>query len=664
MEYKLKRIKELVEILNEANRAYYQEDTEIMTNYEYDNLYDELGQLEEELDIVLSNSPTINVGYQVISELPKFEHEEPMLSLNKTKKAEELITWLDNRKGMLSWKLDGLTVVLTYNNGELVRAVTRGNGEIGEVITNNARAFKNIPLKISYPGELTIRGEAIIKYSDFNKINSEIAETEGKYKNPRNLCSGSVRQLNNEITAKRNVNFYGFAILNMSQGVEPDSANEGTQISNSRIGQLKWLEGLGFDIVTYKEVKGDNLLDSVEWFASNITSTDIPSDGLVLIYDDVDYGRSLGSTAKFPRDSIALKWEDEIKETSLREIEWSASRTGLINPIAVFEPVELEGTTVSRASIHNISIMEALELGVGDTISVYKANMIIPQIADNLTRSNNIEVPKDCPICQGATGIEESNEVKVLYCTNSECPAKKIKTFDHFTNRDGMNIEGLSEATLEKFIVKGFINEIADIFKLERHKDEIVTMEGFGDKSYNNLIKSINNARKTTPAKLLYSLGIKNVGISTARLISDKYEDDFAKIQKAEKEELITISGIGEVIADSVVSYFADIKKQEELARILEEIELETAKTNMPQVLQDKSIVVTGSLKQFDNRNHLKALIEDLGGKVVSSVSSKTDFLINNDKMSQSSKNKRARELGIDIISEDDFLQLIEFANK
>ena len=592
-----------------------------------------------------------DLGYEIISELPKIEHDVPMLSLSKTKDTGELISWLGNHTGMLSWKLDGLTIVLTYNNGELQRAVTRGTGEIGEVITNNARVFTNLPLKISYMGELVIRGEAVIKYSDFNKINKEIPETEGKYKNPRNLCSGSVRQLNNEITAKRNVHFYAFSLV---------STSDENDFGNSRIMQMEWLESLGFDIVDYKEVNEENIEETIDWYANNITNIDIPSDGLVLLFDNIEYGISLGSTAKFPRDSIAFKWEDEIKESKLTEIEWSASRTGLINPIAIFEPVELEGTTVSRASIHNISIMEALELGIGDIIQVYKANMIIPQIAGNLTRSGTEVPPKQCPVCHGDTKQEQSNDVKVLYCTNDECPAKKIKTFNHFTSRDGMNIEGLSEATLEKFVSKGFINEMADIFHLEKYRDQIVTMEGFGEKSYNNLIKSINIARKTTPARLLYSLGIKNIGLSTAKLICNKFDNDFNKVRNATKEELLEVLGVGDVIADSFINYFVDEAKQGQVDKILQEIEFETIEVSRPQLFQNKNIVVTGSLNHYENRNELKAEIEALGGKVVSAVSSKTDYLINNDKESGSSKNKKAKELGIDIISEEDFMNMIK----
>ena len=652
MHNKQKRIKKLVNILNEAAKTYYQEDREIMSNFKYDGLYDELVELENETGVVLSNSPTIHVGYEILSELPKMEHDIPMLSLDKTKETSDLIAWLGNQLGLISWKLDGLTIVLTYNNGELVRAVTRGSGEIGEVITSNAKVFKNLPLKISYTGELVIRGEAIIKYSDFQKINNEIPEVEGKYKNPRNLSSGSVRQLNNEITAKRNVNFFAFSLVSTSDEVN---------FNNSRKEQIDFLSKLGFDVVEYKLVNNDNISKAVEWFENNISDCDLPSDGLVLTYNDIEYGMSLGSTAKFPRDSIAFKWEDEIKETILKEIEWSASRTGLINPIAIFDSVELEGTTVSRASVHNISIMQELELGTGDVIQIFKANMIIPQIADNLTRSGTIEVINKCPVCHESTQIQKTNDVKVLYCTNKECPVKKTKSFDHFTSRDAMNIEGLSEATLEKFVAKGFINEIVDIYHLDKYKDEIISMEGFGEKSYSNLMKSINLARKTSPARLLYSLGIKNVGLSTAKLICNKFNNDFEKVRNASKDELLTISGIGEVIADVLVDFLKDTEKQKQIDKILDEVELEIIEVNRPQLLEDKSIVITGSLNHFANRNELKALIEELGGKVISAVSSKTDFLINNDKQSQSSKNKKARELEIEIISEEDFMKLIDY---
>ncbi len=648
MESKLKEIKELVKTLNEAGKAYYQESREIMSNYDYDKLYDKLVELEKETGIILSNSPTIKVGYEVLSELPKERHESPMLSLDKTKDVLELKSWIGKQTGLLSWKLDGLTIVLTYSGGSLVKAVTRGNGEIGEVITNNAKAFKNLPLKIGYQGELVIRGEAVIRYSDFAAMNAEIEDVDSKYKNPRNLCSGSVRQLNNEVTAKRNVHFFGFQLVRA----------EGVELNNSRTEQLTWLEEQGFEVVERKMVTEDTMEDTVTWFSERITDNDFPSDGLVLLYDDIAYGRSLGTTAKFPKDSIAFKWADEIKETRLKEIEWSASRTGLINPVAIFEPVELEGTTVSRASVHNLSIMEALELGIGDTIQVYKANMIIPQIADNITRSGMVPVPEACPVCGGKTSIKQDKEVKSLFCTNDECLAKKIKSFTHFVSRDAMNIEGLSEATIEKLIAKGLIKELADLFHVERYKDEIVEMEGFGEKSFKNLVKSIEKARKTTLAKFVYSLGIPNIGLSNAKLICKEMDQNFAKIKEASPLDLVQIQGIGDVIAETFAAFFQKEENQKIVSDLLIEVEIEQEEKGST-TLQDLVFVITGSVEHYAGRSELKDVIEKNGGKVTGSVTSKTNYLINNDNMSNSSKNKKAKELGIAIITEDEFIQML-----
>lgn len=644
---KLQIMKDRIEILNQAARAYYMEDTEIMPNIEYDRLYDELVEMEKETGIVLSNSPTINVGYEVLSNLPKERHEKTMLSLDKTKEVSDLKEWLGDQTGVLSWKLDGLTIVLTYEGGNLVKAVTRGSGEIGEVITNNAKVFNNLPVNIAYKDTLILRGEAIIRYSDFEKINNDIEDVDAKYKNPRNLCSGSVRQLNNKITAERNVHFFAFSL------VKADYA----EYNNSRLAQMKWLKDQGFDVVEFKEVNSENIEDSVQWFFDRIEGNDFPSDGLVLILDNIAYGESLGSTSKFPRDAIAFKWRDEIKETRLLEIEWSASRTGLINPIAIFEPVELEGTTVSRASIHNISIMEGLELGIGDTIGVYKANMIIPQISENLTRSGMTDIPEHCPVCLGETELRQESGVKFLYCINDECLAKQIKSFTHFVSRDAMNIEGLSEATIEKLIAKGLIKELADIFHIDKFKEEIIEMEGFGEKSFNKLVASVNRARNTTVVRLLYSLGIPNVGLSTAKSICRIFKYDWNAIQKAEFSELIEINGIGDVMADAFVRFFADEKKRIIVADLLKELEFETIDVvETEQIFENIVFVITGSVEQFKNRDELKELIEAKGGKVTGSVTSKTNYLINNDNLSGSSKNKKAKELGISIITENQFV--------
>ena len=648
MEEKKKRMKELVELLNRAGRAYYQEADEIMTNYEYDALYDELARLEKETGTTLAGSPTAHVGYEVLSELPKERHERPMLSLDKTKDVQALKEWVGSRRTLLSWKMDGLTIVLTYQNGELFKAVTRGNGEVGEVITNNARVFRNIPLRIPFQGELVLRGEAVIGYREFERINEEIPEADARYKNPRNLCSGSVRQLNNEITAKRNVHFFAFSLVRA----------EGVDFENSHEKEFLWLQGQGFETVEYRVVTAENLEEAVRWFSERIEENEYPSDGLVALYDDIAYGRSLGQTAKFPRDSMAFKWQDEIRETVLKEIEWSPSRTGLINPVAIFEPVELEGTTVSRASVHNISIMRGLDLGVGDTIEVYKANMIIPQIADNKTRSGVRDIPKVCPVCGGATEIRKINDVESLYCTNPDCQAKKIKSFTLFVSRDALNIEGLSEATLEKFIARGFIHEFADIFRLSRFREEIVELEGFGEKSYENLISSVEKARKTTLARVIYSLGIPNIGLSGAKLICRQLDDEVERLLAASEEELAAIDGVGPVIAASFTGYFADPEKRERFFRLLSELTLEKEETAAVQDLKGKVFVVTGSLTHFSNRAELKELIEKRGGKVTGSVTGKTDYLINNDTESSSSKNKKARELGIPVISEEEFLKL------
>ena len=640
---KADRIKELVEVLNHASKAYYQESREIMTNHDYDALYDELVSLEKETGIVLSGSPTVNVGYEVLSNLPKEKHPSKMLSLDKTKDAEQLASWLGDKEGLLSWKLDGLTVVLTYEEGKLSKAVTRGNGEIGEVVTSNARVFANLPLNIDFKGRLVLRGEAVISYDDFEKINSEIDDEGAKYKNPRNLCSGSVRQLDNRVTAERNVRFYAFALVSA----------EGMTF-NARSRQMEWLADQGFECVTWRKVHGgDEIPSTVEWFAQHIAENPIPSDGLVLIYDDIEYGLSLGTTAKFPRDSIAFKWKDEIKETTLKEIEWSASRTGLINPVAIFEPVELEGTTVSRASVHNISVMRELALGIGDKIKVYKANMIIPQIAENITKSNNVEIPDSCPVCGGKTTVKEENGVKTLNCVNPECLAKHIKRLTLFVSRDAMNIEGLSEATIEKFVAEGMIKEMADVFRLERFRERIVEMEGFGEKSFENLIASVNKARKTTPERLLYGLGIPGIGKANARLIARACGGSWEEIQSLDEDRLVAIEGIGDIMAAGFVKFFREQKNTESVKDILREVTLDETIEKTGSTLTGKTFVITGSLEHFANRDELKDRIEKAGGKVAGSVSSKTSYLINNDLLSTSGKNKKAKELGIEIIDEE-----------
>ncbi|MDY4404822.1 NAD-dependent DNA ligase LigA [Blautia sp.] len=647
-ESSIKKMKELGEKLREASRAYYQEDREIMSNVEYDALYDTLSALEKETGIVLADSPTVNVGYEAVEQLPKEEHERPMLSLDKTKERETLREFIGEHPTLLSWKLDGLTIVLTYENGELIKAVTRGNGIVGEVITNNARVFKNIPLKISFKGRLVLRGEAIITYSDFEKINETIGDADAKYKNPRNLCSGSVRQLNNEITAKRNVRFYAFSLVSA----------EGVDFRNSREVQFRWLNEQGFEVVEYRKVTAETLDEAMDYFAEAVTTNDFPSDGLVALYDDIAYGESLGTTAKFPRNAMAFKWADEMRDTRLLEIEWSPSRTGLINPVAIFEPVELEGTTVSRASVHNISIMKELKLGIGDTIRVYKANMIIPQIAENLTGSGNAPIPHTCPACGQETVVKKENDVECLFCVNPGCPAKKIKSFGLFTSRDAMNIDGLSEATLEKFIARGFIHDFGDIFEISRYKDEIVEMEGFGQKSYDNLMESLERAKETTLPRVIYSLGIANIGLANAKVICRHFDNDLDRIRHASLEEVSDIDTIGPVIAGNLVAYFRDEDNNRRLDHLMRFLHIQEDSPKQEQIFEGMNFVITGSLVHFGNRSEAKELIESLGGKVTGSVTKKTNYLINNDIQSNSSKNKKARELGIPILSEEDFRKL------
>ncbi len=671
MENSVKRMKELVQILNDASRAYYQESREIMTNFEYDKLYDELVMLEKESGTVLAGSPTVNVGYEVLSSLPKERHQSRMLSLDKTKSREELAEWLGTQTGVLSWKLDGLTIVLTYEGGKLVKAVTRGNGEIGEVVTQNVKVFANVPLNIPYKGKLVLRGEALIKYSDFEKINAEIEDADAKYKNPRNLCSGSVRQLNTKITAERRVHFYAFSLVsteNIYAAAESGDAGaenngistESVDFGNSRLAQFSWLAQQGFDVVEHTLVSEDNINEAVDEFAKKVMKSDLPSDGLVLTYDDIEYGSRLGNTSKFPRDSIAFKWKDETADTTLREIEWSASRTGLINPVAIFDPVDIEGSTVSRASVHNVSIVKELKLGIGDTISVYKANMIIPQIAENKTKSGKLEIPDKCPVCGEHTEIRSENGVETLVCVNKECLAKQIKWFTLFVSRDAMNIEGLSEATIEKLIAKRLISEPADLFCVGKYKDEIINMEGFGEKSFANLVASIEKARNTTAARLLYSLGIPGIGTANAGLISRACGDDFERIKNVTRSELIEIDGIGDIMADNYRAFFDNPEKRRIAEDIYAQVKIEKKaqqETGSNSGIGGKTFVVTGSLSHFKNRDELKELIAEFGGKVAGSVSKKTDYLINNDITSGSSKNKAAKENGVPIITEEQFIK-------
>ena len=659
---KRKRIEELVELLNQAGKAYYQEGKEIISNLEYDKAYDELVRLEEETGIVLSASPTQNVGYSVATALPKEEHASPMLSLDKTKSVETLQSFLGEQKGILSWKLDGLTVVMTYEKGELVKAVTRGNGRIGEIVTENAKRFRNLPLRIPFKGRLVLRGEALIRYSDFAKINEEIPEEGAKYKNPRNLCSGSVRQLDPKITWERRVYFFPFTLVSVEEGEDRSSRESGglPDFHNSHEAEFEFLEQQGFQVVGRRTVNKEELPGAVSDFSEQVKKNDFPSDGLVLLMDDISYGKSLGTTAKFPRNALAFKWEAEEEKTILREVEWSPSRTGLINPVAIFDPVELEGTVVSRASLHNISYLEDLKLGIGDEITVYKANMIIPQIGENLTKSGQLPIPEHCPACHEETKIVQDKEAKMLYCENPHCPAKRIKQFALFVSRDALNIEGLSEMTLEKFIGKGFIQELPDLFSLEEHKEEIIAMEGFGQKSYDKLIENAEKARETSLARLLYGLGIGGIGASNARVLSEAFHEDAEELSRAELSEVVSIKGIGPILGESIVRYFKDEENLRLFRKLLSILHLHKEEKAENAALSGKVFVITGSLDHFQNRKELEEEIRKAGASTASSVSKNTSYLINNDKNSTSSKNKKAQELRIPILSEEDFLKLLQ----
>ena len=649
MEDKITRMKELINILNKASELYYQKNTIMMTDYEYDHLYDELVELEKETNMTLSNSPTINVEPEISSSLKQVEHPSPMLSLAKTKKVSELENFLGDKEGLLSWKLDGLTIVLTYEDGKLISGVTRGTGIIGELVTENVKQFKNVPLTIPYKGRLVLRGEAIIKYSDFNRMNEELGDGSSQYKNPRNLCSGSVRQLDSSITAKRCVNCIIFALIESS-----------TNISNLKSECFDWLKNQGFEVVEHYKVTKNTVKEQVLMFKEKVKEYDIPSDGLVITYDDIAYGNSLGTTAKFPKHSLAFKWKDETVATTLRKVDWLVSRTGLINPVAVFDPVELEGTIVSRASVHNVSILEGLKLGIGDTIVVYKANMIIPQIASNSTQSGNLEIPDRCPVCGSKASIISNSDVKYLYCMNDFCKAKLIKRLSLFVSRNAMNIDGISDMILNKLITEKIVNNYKDLYHLDRYKDKIIAFDGFGEKSYSNMVNSIEKSRHVKLANFIYALGIPDIGFSRAKLICNHFNNDFNKISNLTYEELSNISGVGDVIAKEWIDTFSNPDFIEELKELKEEIDIPKASTNSNKDLDGLTFVITGSLNKFTNRDTMIEFIEEHGGKVVTSISSKVNYLINNDITSTSTKNNKAKELGINIIDEDKFLELIK----
>lgn len=652
---KASRMKQLVAKLNEARRVYEQGTDEIMSNLEYDRLYDELLKLEQELGTYLPNSPTHNVGYEVVSALQKEKHETPMLSLDKTKSTDAIKSFIGNKKCIASWKMDGLTVVLTYNNGKLDKAVTRGNGEIGEIVTHNARTFKNLPKEIEFKGKLVLRGEAIITYTDFNKINSSLGSGVENYKNPRNLCSGSVRQLDSSIANNRSIRWFAFELVS-ADGKSPNSVEQ----------SFEWLKRQGFQTVEYMVINQSNFLSVMSYFSSKVSKIDIPSDGLVFTYDDVAYGKSLGRTSKFPRHSMAFKWQDDEAESRLINIEWQVGKTGIITPVAIFEPVDIEGSTVSKASLHNLSIlMETLGRPYkGEKIRVFKANMIIPQIScgeklqPNQINAIRISIPDQCPCCGGETEvqIDPKSGVQTLWCSNIDCPAKGSRLFKHFVSRDAMNIDGISDATLNRFIEEGLISTFADIYRLSDHMEKIVNMDGFGYKSYENMINSINKSRKVKPANLINALSIPNVGLATAKLICRNFGNDIEKVVAASYSEIDSINGVGDVIASNFVNYFNNKENVDNFIDLYRQLVIEQEKISTNTSMNGVVICVTGDVYIFPNRRAIKDLVENLGGKLTGSVSRSTSYLVTNDTTSGSRKNKAAQEYGIQILTEKQFI--------
>ena len=637
------RIRSLIDILNKANEAYYYHDNEIMSNKEYDDLYDQLIQLENESGIIYSDSPTQNLGEHIYSSLPKVKHESPMLSLDKTKDRDALREWLGNKEGVLSWKLDGLTVVLTYENGKLEKAVTRGNGAIGEEITENAKFFKNVPLRIPFKGKLILRGEAVISYHDFETIN---VEEQGRFKNPRNLASGSIRALDTNQVKKRKVQVIIFEVI---QGSEANLVTD----------KFTWISHLGFKPVDYEVVNADNILEKIQDFENRITSNNIPSDGLVLTFNDTAYGRSLGTTGKFPKHSMAFKWQDEVEETVLRSVEWNTSRTGLINPVAVFDPVYLEGTEVSRATLNNVSYIKDLQLGIGDTIEVYKSNMIIPTILSNKTKSNNLIIPVVCPTCGMQARLIRSNNTEILQCMNLDCPARFLNKLIHFCSRDAMDIQGLSIKTLEFVIKQGWVNNFLDLYNLQNYERKWAMMRGFSTVSVRKYLAAIENSKKTESARFLYALGIPKIGRHQSQSLIQVYKSWDAFIQAVKSNtDFSHIDGVGDCLNQNIHNWYNGFYKQDQIEKLASLMIFEDQEITTSDILKGKTFCITGKLNMFANRSDLVKFIEQQGGKVSGSVSKNTDYLINNDKGSNSSKNKKAIELGVSIITESEFSKL------
>lgn len=663
---KVERIKELNQQLNQYRDSYYNNSVSEISDYEYDKLFDELKRLEEETNIVMANSPTHTVGYEVKSKLEKVKHSHPMLSLDKTKSVDELKKFAGSQDCLLTCKMDGLTVLLTYENGKLIQAETRGNGEIGEDITHNAKVFENIPLYIDYLGYLEVEGEAIITYSDFEKINSRLPEDE-KYKNPRNLATGSVRQLDNSIAAKRYVKFIVWKV----QKIEDEIEN-----NNSFLHRLLFAKQLGFDVVpllTYSNNTSDKedceeMIENLRKYAAN---KGFPIDGLVMTYNDILYGESLGVTDHHPKHSLAFKFYDDIYPTKLLDVEFTMGKTGILTPTAIFEPVEIDGTIVERASLHNLSIMN--NLGIthkGQVVNVYKANAVIPQIdsveEDNVeVTDNNIIIPaENCPICGADTKIVKDNNSEILVCSNPDCKGKFLGKLSHFVSKNAINIDGLSEQTLQKFIELGWVSNFQDIYRLINHNKDMAVLDGFGKRSTNKLITAIENSRKTTLDRFIYALSIPLIGRSTSKDIAKYCNNDinvFMKVMIENKAHdfINSIDGFGDVMYKSLYDWWNEYCLS--FFELSKEFYFETTNENNNSSvdLLGKVFVITGGLNHYKNRDELIRTIEQLGGKVSGTVSKKTSYLINNDTKSKSGKNKKAIDLGIQIISEDEFINMI-----
>lgn len=654
-------IKHLVNELNKYRNAYYNENKSLISDREYDAMFDRLQALEDETGIILSNSPTKTVGFESVSKLNKVKHNHPLLSLGKTTDLKEFEDYFDNRSCILMGKLDGLTCSIIYQNGKFIRAESRGNGEVGEDITHNARMFINLPMEIPYDGELIIDGECIITRTDFDKIN---LRENTEYKNPRNLVSGTVRQLNNEVVKNRNVHFIAWKLFSMI------NSNGESDLPSEHSDCFEFLEMAGFDVVPYRKYQKTGYSDKaieieIESLKEECNEKQIPIDGIVGMFNDISYGLSLGNTSHHPRHSLAFKFYQEDNETTLEDIEWSTSRTGLINPVAVFEPIEIDGTTVTRATLNNVSIIKELELGIGDTITVIKANQIIPKITQNLTRSGTYKLPTVCPCCGKEVEIRSDNGREMMYCINKRCPAILHDKIANFASREGMNIVGISDERLKSLMQHGYITSFRSLYDLSPYRSAIIKIPGWGESSFDNLIEAIEQSRHCNLANVIVALGIPSIGKTAAKMLerhivemtrynnNTNYLGSFIN-NAINDHDWSDVPGIGKPTSDAINTYVQEnVREISDLAEELYvEVEEIKEKNNS---LKGATFCITGKLIHFANRNALVEDIESNGGIVVSGVTAKTQFLITNDKTSGSSKNKAAEKYGTRIITEEEY---------